>query len=461
MVTYSTARTDIGRVIGVSNTSIEEILDLNSAKRAWLEQKRWKTSVGTGDGYAFSDLNVCFDERWLELVDQIKSGNYKAGCARWIRMEKRNGGERWIAILPAIERVFHRVLANALKEDAEKVFSDRSFAFRSGRTTGHAVTLLARNMGQNQFLVRGDIRNCFGSIEHAQVMDGLRFVNAPLGVRKLVEIVLSQMKAGPGETWNTGCGLLQGSPLSPLLSNLVLHQFDLAMERAGLEFVRFADDIAVSVKNEREGKRALKQMKDILMSMGLELNHEKCAVLPTQEVEFLGYSFRKTSVGEKLGEGGSMSLSGAWAPAVSSANRVRVIERVEQWCDESRRVGGNLKTLACQVGELYSEWFAYYQTTRDREGFQLAVREMRDVLRREAWERIRGDEEKVNFLKGRGIPEEEALELVNSASESGKIPIKELRKVMPSKRFSRFGLDGSWCLPRSGKKRISYDGRPM
>src|SRR5713226_6180092 len=87
-------------------------------------------------------------------------------------------------------------------------------------------------------------------------------------------------------------GTPQGGPLSPLLSNLVLDEFDRELERRGLRFARYADDSNIYVRSERAGQRVMESITQfITQELKLKVNEAKSAVARPQERKFLGFSF--------------------------------------------------------------------------------------------------------------------------------------------------------------------------
>ena len=92
-------------------------------------------------------------------------------------------------------------------------------------------------------------------------------------------------------------GTPQGGPLSPLLSNLVLDEFDRELERRGLRFARYADDCNIYVRSRRAGERVMESItRFITTKLKLKVNEQKSAVARPWERKFLGFSF--TSAGE-------------------------------------------------------------------------------------------------------------------------------------------------------------------
>jgi RNA-directed DNA polymerase len=118
--------------------------------------------------------------------------------------------------------------------------------------------------------------------------------------KRLLRLIGRYLRAGvviDGQLHPTRQGIPQGSPLSPLLANLMLDELDQELERRGHRFARYADDLAVLVRSERAGRRVLASIARFLRQrLKLEINLEKSQVIPTNELSFLGFAFRGTKI---------------------------------------------------------------------------------------------------------------------------------------------------------------------
>jgi RNA-directed DNA polymerase len=114
--------------------------------------------------------------------------------------------------------------------------------------------------------------------------------------KRLLKLIRAFLNAGVMENGLVSPsveGTPQGGPLSPLLSNLVLDEFDRELERRGLRFARYADDCNIYARSERAGQRVMKSItRFITKKLKLKVNEAKSAVARPQERKFLGFSFR-------------------------------------------------------------------------------------------------------------------------------------------------------------------------
>ena len=143
-------------------------------------------------------------------------------------------------------------------------------------------------------------------------------------------------------------GAPQGSPLSPLLANLVLHELDLWLGERGIPFVRYADDIVIpiSVHSQGQGERLQEEISERLSRLGLELNREKTALTPWTAVNFLGFSF---------------------APDVRGLPSRRISLGAERECmaEIERLALQPTGCLAADIGKFLHGWAAYYRFTEE------------------------------------------------------------------------------------------------
>jgi retron-type reverse transcriptase len=200
---------------------------------------------------------------------------------------------------------------NALEPAFEAVFLDGSFGYRPGRSVVQAVdrVLQERDRGY-QWLLDADIRSCFESLEHPVVLEHVRqVVRHPLLLR-LIELWLGAAARPAGDrpveirlkrgvyvqvppAPRPRLGVPLGAVISPLLCNVVLHQLDLALDRAGWHWVRYADDFVVLTRTQAEAEQAWEEVEAALRGLRLQLNPEKTRLASfAGGFKFLGVTFK-------------------------------------------------------------------------------------------------------------------------------------------------------------------------
>jgi RNA-directed DNA polymerase len=211
---------------------------------------------------------------WLAgLADDLFHGRYQPRPPRWVEVPKpdRPGAVRRIGILNVRDRVVQAALKHLLEPILEPVFLPGSFGFRPGRSTAGAVATAARLLGAPAggapTLLWGvplDVADCFPTVDHALLLAEVgRHVADPPLLRLIEQCVRAGGESVGRLWWRRTCGLVQGSPLSPLLCNLALHSVDLALERlgrdtqGGVAALRYADDLLLLARDARLAERGV------------------------------------------------------------------------------------------------------------------------------------------------------------------------------------------------------------
>ena len=197
-------------------------------------------------------------------------------------------------------RIVERAIARKLSAHFDRRFADTSFAYRPGRSPETAIIAVRRAIRSGaHWAIKTDIRHFFSSIDLKILELQLRDSVADDKLRARVFEALCPLhihnKAGnAGEAYERR--LPQGNGLSPVLSNLHLHRFDLACSR--FHYFRYADDILVLGRTPEEVLKALRFIAELLLQLGLRLNWEKTVARDVYEepLQFLGYELRGGNV---------------------------------------------------------------------------------------------------------------------------------------------------------------------
>ena len=220
-------------------------------------------------------------------ADRVRAGDHQPAPPRRISIPKSDGSARQLAIPGPMDLALQRAVLAYLAPGLDAFFEDSSLAYRRGlgrqsaaRRTGAAAADGFR------YALRADIEDFFDSVDHAELRERLDAFLADDGtVRMLLEWVRS---GAPG----VDRGLPTGAPLSPLLSNLFLDQFDEAIARQGARLARYADDFLVLYRNSEEAEAVFEGARQAAEALQLRLNENKTARLDLREpFEFLGFRF--------------------------------------------------------------------------------------------------------------------------------------------------------------------------
>ena len=272
---------------------MEEVCERENLKQALKRVKANKGAPGV-DGMTVQALPAYLREHWPAIRAALLSGTYQPQPVRRVEMPKPDGGGvRKLGIPSALDRFVQQAVLQVLQRQWDPTFSDSSYGFRPGRSAHQAVE---RAQGYIQaghrWVVDLDLAQFFDRVNHDILMSR---VARRIDDKRMLKLIRAFLTAGVLENGLVGAtdeGTPQGGPLSPLLSNLMLDDLDLELDRRGLRFVRYADDCNVYVSSERAGQRVMAGLKAFLTGkLKLKVNEAKSAVAQPHTRKFLGFTF--------------------------------------------------------------------------------------------------------------------------------------------------------------------------
>ena len=261
------------------------------------------------DGQDFPDIEAYGVERWLgELAIALKEETYRPDPIRRVFIPKPNGKLRPLGISTLRDRVGMTAAMLVLDPIFEADLPPEQYAYRVGRNAQQAVIDAEETLYQGDLdVVDADLADYFGSIPHADLMRSLarRIVDSRVLhlIKMWLECAVEETddrgrKKRTTEAKDSGRGIPQGSPISPLLANLYMRRFVLEWKRRGLErrlrsrIVTYADDLVILCRRGK-AEEALQRMREIMARLKLTVNEEKTRIckVPESEIDFLGYTF--------------------------------------------------------------------------------------------------------------------------------------------------------------------------
>src|SRR6056297_2179227 len=220
---------------------IEKILQPANLTEACKEVVRNKGAGGV-DGMKVSELKAYLDAHRPTLTDLIRNGNYHAQPIRGKEIPKGNGKTRLLGIPTAIDRMLQQAVLRVVMPSYEQEFSSYSYGFRPKRNTHQAVSKSLHYINSGyQHIVEIDLKQFFDNVDHVLLLQLLYRKVKCKATMCLIRRWLRAPLEKDGKLIKRRKGVPQGSPISPLLSNIILHELDTEMERLGLRFVRYAD----------------------------------------------------------------------------------------------------------------------------------------------------------------------------------------------------------------------------
>lgn len=272
---------------------MERILERNNVQKAWERVKSNRGAAGI-DGMTIGDFLDYAQTHWTEIRTSLMDGTYQPQPVRQVVIPKPQGGERKLGIPCVIDRVIQQAILQVLSPMFEPGFSDSSYGSRPKRSAHGAIRQVKSAIKAGyRVAVDIDLEKFFDNVDHDMLMSRI--------ARKVTDKVLlgligRYLRAGVmvGHTFQaTDWGTPQGSPLSPLLANILLDDLDKELEARGHRFARYMDDLVILVKSRRAGQRVLANISRYLsQKLKLKVNRQKSRVVRTDKLEFLGFTFR-------------------------------------------------------------------------------------------------------------------------------------------------------------------------
>ena len=272
--------------------SLEKLLSDANLFEAWSKVKANKGGAGI-DGETIEKFSYNLVSNLHQLKDEVLAQKYTPRPLLVVRIPKKAGGMRTLAIPAVRDRVLQTAVALALYPVFEAEFEDCSFAYRKNRSVDKAIERIVhfRNQGYN-WVVDADIEAFFDSVDRKILLKELtRLIKDP-GILHLIDLWLKNEAVEQNIHYCFFKGIPQGSPLSPLLANLYLDTLDEELLDKNLKLVRFADDFIILAKNRDSAQEALEITEDVLEALKLELHKGKTRLVSfAQGFRFLGVQF--------------------------------------------------------------------------------------------------------------------------------------------------------------------------
>lgn len=331
---------------GGDHRLMEQVVARANALAALKRVKQNKGSPGV-DGMTVGALSPYLAEHWETIREQLLAGRYQPQPVKRAELPKPGGGTRQLGIPTVLDRFLQQCLLQVLQPPIDPTFSEHSYGFRPGRSAHDAVRAAQGYIQSGRRWVADvDLAKFFDRVNHDVLMERLSRRIADGRVLGLIRRYLVAGVLADGVVVERAEGTPQGGPLSPLLANVLLDEVDKELEKRGLVFARYADDLNVYAGSKRAADDAMSTLKRLFARLRLQVNESKSAVARAWERKFLGYSFW-------VAKGRVIRPRVAPAALAEMKARVRIIT--------SRTGGRSMESVAQELRSYLVGWKNYFQ----------------------------------------------------------------------------------------------------
>lgn len=332
---------------------IERVLHPRNMQRALQQVIANKGSAGV-DGMNVQELSDYLRKEKTRLYSSIKERCYLPQPILGVEIPKGNGKTRLLGIPTVTDRVLQQAVSQVLMPHYENEFSVHSYGFRPNKNARQAVGKALEHIHEGYpFIVDIDLKTFFDEVDHCILLNLLyRKVKCPVTMRLIRKWLRAPILIN-GQLQKRRKGVPQGSPLSPLLSNILLNELDKELTKRKLRFVRYADDFSIYTQYKSHATATLKAIEKYLKTkLKLTINGEKSGVRKPVQFELLGFGFESTY---KKGDKGKYQL------VVGKKAWTRLKERLKSLTRKTAPISFDERIQ--KINEVQRGWFNYFRGT--------------------------------------------------------------------------------------------------
>jgi RNA-directed DNA polymerase len=272
--------------------TVAQVLERENLQNAWKQVKANKGAPGV-DNMTIEEFPEYVFRHGEEIKTALLEGTYVPSPAKRVEIPKDSGGVRPLGIPTVLDRLIQQAISQVLSPVFDPFFSEDSYGFRPGRSAHQAVRKVEKDVREGyRYAVDIDLEKFFDTVDHDVLMSRVARRVRDKGLLRLLGKFLRAGVVVNGRLCRTVRGVPQGGPLSPLLSNILLDDFDKELERRKHRFARYADDSIILVKSHRAGIRVMAGVTRFLGKLKVRVNTDKSRVVRVQESSFLGFTFK-------------------------------------------------------------------------------------------------------------------------------------------------------------------------
>ena len=373
---------------------IEQVLNRKNMRLACKQVVQNKGSAGV-DGMTVGQLHHYAKAHRDELAMRIYKETYLPQPIKGVSIPKSNGKTRLLGIPTVIDRWLQQCVAQAIAPKFEEGFTAHSYGFRPNKNAHQCVQQAQQYINEgHQHIVDIDLKSFFDEVEHCLL---LQLIYRKVKCRHTLRLIRKWLRAPieiDGKLTKRRKGVPQGGPLSPLLSNIMLHELDKELEKQGLRYVRYADDFSIYAESKQAARKVGNNIYLFLKNrLRLPINREKSGIRKPVQFEILGYGFVPTYEKGKKGKYQLVVSKKSWK---NLKRNLKAITRKTMPYSLSERIS--------KLNEVQQGWLQYFRLANIQGKLKELDSWLRNRLRYCIWHDWKKLERKRKNLIRLGIP---------------------------------------------------------
>lgn len=377
---------------------IEKVINRRNMQHALKQVVKNKGSSGV-DGMEVSALISYAKSHRDEIALALYRDKYLPQPILGVTIPKSNGKSRLLGVPTVKDRWLQQCVSQVLSLRFELEFTKHSYGFRVGKNAHQAVQQAHQYIEAGyQHIVDIDLQNFFDEVDHCLL---LQLLYRKVKCQTTLRLIRKWLKAPiliNGKLTRRRKGVPQGSPLSPLLSNILLHELDKELEKQGLKYVRYADDFSIYTKSKSAARKAGNDIYLFLKDkLKLPINREKSGLRKPVHFTILGHGFVPTYVKGEKGKYQLIVQKKGWK---TLKQKLKALTRKTTPCSLSQRIK--------QLKEVQRGWINYYRMTSINGKLRDMDSWVRNRLRYCIWHDWKKPERKRKNLIRLGVPQGQA-----------------------------------------------------
>ena len=379
---------------------LEKVLDDKNLYKAYEQVYRNNGASGV-DGMSVEAVGYYLFLHKEEIKHQIRNRKYKPSPVKRVYIPKDNGDKRGLGIPTVVDRIIQQAIVQVLSPIYERQFSENSYGFRPKRSCEMAVIKLLEYFNDGYiWIVDIDLQKFFDTVCHDKLIS---IIMKTIHDGELVSLIRKYLESGVmenGIVCSTKVGTPQGGNLSPLLSNIMLNELDMELEKRNLKFTRYADDCIIVVRSEKSANRVMDSItKFIENKLGLKVNIEKSKVASPMDIKYLGF--------------GVYTRNGIWRPRPHLKSIQKFKRKLKNLT--IRKVSISLDDRIIKLNYVIRGWINYFRIADMKKLMEEIEEHLRHRIRVIILKQWKTANKKYKSLRILGASEEDAYKIANSS----------------------------------------------